>query len=307
MKRLRDALTLSILLLAGMPSVLTATALSLPGIPNFRLPSAGVVNTVFPAATGGAAPYTYALSGQPPGISFAAGTRIASGTLPTVATETTYTVTYSVTDGAGASASVSFTATVVPPPAPPPPPPPPPSLSLPGIPNFRLPSAGVVNTVFPAATGGAAPYTYALSGQPPGISFAAGTRIASGTLPTVATETTYTVTYSVSGRRGRFRRRCPSPPRWCRRPRHLLLRHLHRALVADPRFRILRLPSGRTKMNTTLTGAATGGRCRRTGTACHGLGNRLGPEVVPVHRCRPPTRSRVSRNGHADGDGRLST
>ena len=196
LKRLRDALTLFILLMAGVPSALTATRLSLPSIPDFRLPSAGAVNTVFPAATGGAAPYTYSLSGQPPGISFSAGSRRASGTLPTVTTETTYTVTYSVSDGAGASASVSFRATVVPPPAPPPPPPPP--LSLPTIPDFRLPSGGVVNTVFPEATGGSGWYFYSASDLPPGISFSAGTRVASGTLPTVATDTTYTVTYSVS-------------------------------------------------------------------------------------------------------------
>ncbi|MCY3930944.1 MAG: Ig domain-containing protein [Acidobacteria bacterium] len=188
-----------------MPSLLEATRLSLPSIPDFRLPSGGSVNTVFPAATGGAAPYSYGVSGLPPGISFHASTRGASGTLPTVASETTYWVTYGVTDGAGASASVSFSATVVPPPAPPPPPSPPPppplpppsSLSLPAISDFTLPSGGSVDTVFPAATGGAPPYSYGVSGLPPGVTFAAGTRRASGTLPTVTVDTDYTVTYSV--------------------------------------------------------------------------------------------------------------
>ena len=199
MKRLRDALTLFILLMVGVPSALTAARLSLPSIPDFRLPSAGVVNTVFPAATGGAAPYTYGVSGLPPGISFSRSSRRASGTLPTVATETTYTVTYSVRDGAGASASVSFTATVVPPPAPPPPPP---SLSLPTIPDFRLPSGGSVDTVFPAATGGRSPYSYNLTGLPAGISFSSFSRRARGTLPTVSVDTTYTITYSVRDSRG---------------------------------------------------------------------------------------------------------
>ncbi len=190
MKRLGVLPTLLFPLLAGAPSITAGQPLSLPGIPDFRLPSAGVVDTVFPAATGGAAPYAYSLSGQPPGITFFPGTRAASGTLPTVATETAYTVTYGVADGAGDAASVTFLATVVPPTPPP--------LSLPDLPDFRLPSAGVVDTVFPAATGGAAPYTYSLSGQPPGITFFPGTRVASGTLPTVATETNYTVTYGVS-------------------------------------------------------------------------------------------------------------
>ena len=91
------------------------TPLSVPAIPNFRLPSAGVVNTVFPAASGGTPPYRYGLSGLPPGITFFPSTRRASGTLPTVRRNTTYRVTYTATDSAGASDSVTFTATVVPP------------------------------------------------------------------------------------------------------------------------------------------------------------------------------------------------
>ena len=87
-------------------------ALSVPGIPNFRVPSGGSVDTVFPAATGGTAPYAYSLTGLPPGIAFTPSTRRASGTLPTVTTDTAYTVTYAATDSAGGSASVSFVATV---------------------------------------------------------------------------------------------------------------------------------------------------------------------------------------------------
>ena len=173
--------------------------LSLPGIPNFPgLASGRTLSTVFPAATGGTPPYSYSVSGLPPGLSFAASTRIASGTLPTVTTDTTYTVTYTATDSAGAFARVTFSATVVPRPPPPPPPPPLPPLSVPGIPDFRVPSGGVVSTLFPAATGGIAPYAYSLSGLPPGLTFAASTRIASGTLPTVRTETTYSITYAVT-------------------------------------------------------------------------------------------------------------
>ncbi len=49
----------------------------------------------------------------------------------------------------------------------PPSPPPTPALSVPGIPNFRLPSAGVVNTVFPAATGGTPPTPPPTTPPPP--------------------------------------------------------------------------------------------------------------------------------------------
>ncbi len=274
------------------PPPLTVPSLTVPSIPDSREPSGGFVDTVFPAATGGAAPYVYSVSGLPLGITFAPSTRRASGTLPTVTTDTDYTVAYTVTDSASASASVTFLTTVVAPVRPSAPqltgsvsgrtqtltwtepatgsgitryqlqtrasaahawgftgagtpspssnigssvrswsvvtpwtlyrqyqvratnavgdgawsnvvelttpPAPPPPLSVPGIPNFRVPSGGVVNTLFPAATGGIAPYAYSLSGLPPGLTFAASTRIASGTLPTVRTETTYTITYAVT-------------------------------------------------------------------------------------------------------------
>ncbi len=264
-------------------------------VPDFRLPSGGTFDTVLPEATGGSSPYSYGLSGQPPGISFALATRRASGTLPTVTVDTDYTVTYSCTDSAAASASATFLVRVLAP-APPAapeltgsvvgrtqtltwteplgggitryqlqtkassahtwrftdagtpspssnigpsvrswsvvtpwtlyrqyrvratsaagdgawssvvelttpaaPPPPPATLSLPGIPDFPgLPSGGVVNTPFPSATGGTAPYSYSLSGLPPGVSFARSTRVASGTLPTVSIATTWTITYSVT-------------------------------------------------------------------------------------------------------------
>ncbi len=100
---------------AAPPPPPPVSPLSVPAIPNFRLPSAGVVNTVFPAASGGTPPYRYGLSGLPPGITFFPSTRRASGTLPTVRRNTTYRVTYTATDSAGASDSVTFTATVVPP------------------------------------------------------------------------------------------------------------------------------------------------------------------------------------------------
>ena len=99
----------------GLTTPSAPVPLTMPEIPDFPgLPSAGVVNTPFPSASGGTAPYTYTLTGLPPGISFAASTRLASGTLPTVRTATTYRITYSATDRTGRSGSVTFTATVVP-------------------------------------------------------------------------------------------------------------------------------------------------------------------------------------------------
>ena len=90
--------------------------LSVPDIPDFpRLPSGGTVNTTFPGATGGVSPYTYSVSGLPPGVTFNASTRTATGTLPVVSSNTTYNGTYTVTDSASATASDSFSATVLPP------------------------------------------------------------------------------------------------------------------------------------------------------------------------------------------------
>lgn len=278
------------------PTPAPPSALACPSITDLRLPSGGAVSTVLSEATGGTAPYTYSLSGQPPGISFAQATRTASGTLPIVTADTDYTATYSCTDRAGAAASVTFLFTVLAPSSPAAPElsgsvvgrtqtltwtepagrgitryqlqtrassahtwrftdagapspsssispearswsvltpwtlyrqyrlrasnasgdgawsnvvelrtpgSPPPPLSLPGIPDFPgLPSGGVVNTLFPAATGGAAPYSYSLSGLPPGLSFTPSTRVASGTLPTVRIATTYRITYAVTDRAG---------------------------------------------------------------------------------------------------------
>ena len=102
-----------------------------------------------------------------------------------------YTITVS---GDGAGGIIGYTSSPTPAPEPTPPSP----LVCPEIPDFTLPSGNTVNTVFDEATGGTPPYSYGLSGQPPGISFAPATRVASGTLPVVTTDTVYTVTYTCS-------------------------------------------------------------------------------------------------------------
>ncbi len=136
-----------------------AIPLSLPDIPNFRAPSRGVVNTLFPAATGGRPPYSYSVTGLPAGISFSSSTRVARGTLPTVLVDTTYRITYSVRDSRSATASVTFTTVVTPPrtsppppaPSPPAPPPPGPSPSPPPAPPPPAPPPPTPSPPPPAA------------------------------------------------------------------------------------------------------------------------------------------------------------
>ncbi len=134
-----------------------------------------------PAATGGTAPLTYALTNLPDGLRFDAGTRTLSGTPGTAAiTELTYTVT----DANDASTSQTFTVTVndglV--------------LTTAGDQGYTLDTT-ITELELPAATGGTAPLTYALTDPPDGLRFDAGTRTLSGTPGTAAiTELTYTVT-----------------------------------------------------------------------------------------------------------------
>ncbi len=155
-------------------------ALNAPGAQGYTLDTA-ITDLELPEATGGTAPLIYALTDPPDGLRFDAGTRTLSGTPGTAAiTELTYTVT----DANDASTSQTFTVTV----------------------NGRLVlSAAVdnqgytvdtaVDVTLPAATGGTAPLTYALTDPPDGLRFDAGTRTLSGTPGTAAiTELTYTVT-----------------------------------------------------------------------------------------------------------------
>jgi len=123
-----------------------------------------------PAATGGVGPYTYAATNLPAGLSFNALTREITGT-PTQAGN--YAISVTVTDSEGRTASNSYSVKVVG------------TLTLP---TSTLPN-GIVGSTYPAQTlpavsGGTAPYTYAATNLPPGLTFNPTTREITG-VPTV--------------------------------------------------------------------------------------------------------------------------
>ena len=122
---------------------------------------------LIPAATGGTGPYTYLDTNVPPGLDFDPNTRQITGT-PTQSG--TFTLNIKVTDGANASVTVPYTIKVT---------------GALDLPTATLPS-GIVGTSYnsgamPVLTGGTAPYTYAMTNLPAGLTFDPATRVISGT------------------------------------------------------------------------------------------------------------------------------
>ena len=153
-------------------------------IGNASLPD-GMVGVVYSAqlnASGGTTPYTWTFTGLPPGTTATAGGGI-SGT-PTQAGP--FTISARVTDNGGASASRQYSMTVAPPTL---------AISTASLPD---PTVGAQYSAQLNASGGTPPYTWAVTGLPPGTTATAGGAI-SGT-PTQAGS--YTVNAQVTDNAG---------------------------------------------------------------------------------------------------------
>lgn len=132
----------------------------------------GTVNIAYPgetipAATGGTGPYTYTNTALPAGLAFNTTTRQITGT-PTQSGN--YNLTISVTDAANTTVSQTYALRVGG------------VLSLPtaSLPNGTVGTAYAPQTL-PEVSGGTAPYTYSVTGLPPGLTFNPSTRVVSGT------------------------------------------------------------------------------------------------------------------------------
>ena len=146
-------------------------------LPTAVLPN-GIVSVIYPnqplpVAAGGTGPYTYAVTGTPPGITFN-GNNTTPGILGTPTLAGTYPVIVTVTDANGNSISQNYSIVVK---------------NLLVLPPATL-ANGTVGVNYPTqripeATGGTSPYTYAATGLAPGQSFNISTREITG-IPTTA-------------------------------------------------------------------------------------------------------------------------
>ncbi|HAM45800.1 MAG TPA: hypothetical protein DCM67_12365 [Propionibacteriaceae bacterium] len=155
-----------VLSLVVIPAVSVSTV-SLPG------GISGVAYSTTLSASGGSAPYNWSVTGLPNGLNADSTTGLISGSTADVGTAE---VSVTVTDANDKTASRSLTLTIGP------------AVS---ITTTSLPEAGVgvAYSLTLAATGGLAPYTWAASGLPSGLSLDTATGVISGTPDEVGTST----------------------------------------------------------------------------------------------------------------------
>ncbi len=157
-------------------------ALALAGTPSAT--STGGPYSFTPTTSGGVPNYTYALTGTlPTGLSFSTTTGAITGTPTTTQTATGLNIT--VTDALGAMASLgafSITVTISS------------SLAISGTPKATA-NQGSDYSFVPTASGGTAPYTFALTGTlPTGMTFSASTGAITGPATATGTATGLNIT-----------------------------------------------------------------------------------------------------------------
>ncbi|GLL02185.1 putative Ig domain-containing protein [Dactylosporangium matsuzakiense] len=164
-------------------TVTTPPAVTNPGN---RTITIGVPASLTVAATGGTAPYTWTATGLPAGLTMSAATGVVSGT-PTTAGSSTSTVT--VTDATARTATASFTWSSGPAP-------------VVANPGNRTLTVGTAASLTVTASGGTAPYTWAATGLPAGLTIAAATGLISGTPTTAGAYAPVVTATDAAGRTG---------------------------------------------------------------------------------------------------------
>jgi hypothetical protein len=154
---------------------------------------AGTVNVVYPnsasptitmAASGGSGTYTWSGTGLPPGLTIGSATGVISGT-PTTSIGSPFNATVTVTDSNSVTANKAYSVIVE---------------ALPLTITTGLLPAGVVNVAYQTTTiiasGGTQPYTWGITGLPPGLT-TNGAGVISGT-PTTQVGSPFTVVATVT-------------------------------------------------------------------------------------------------------------